>query len=170
MTSRTSATIAPAALVPPPRQGLGIPEEGGLGGFDVLHPVQIPVVEAPLPPDEPALPVEPVPYGWPPEPAFPPATEIVDVEEIMRFDALLARISMSPPAPPPPPWPPCKSPTQGFPGRQSPSAPSPPLPPSARMEPPLEDPMVTSVASMMMLPPEPAPAPDPPFPDPLRYR
>ena len=59
---------------------------------------------------------------------------------------------------------------QGFPGRQSPSAPSPPLPPSARMDPPLEEPMVTSLASMMMLPPEPAPAPDPPFPDPLKYR
>ena len=105
LTSRASATMLPAALVPAPMHGFGRLVVGG-GGFDELHPVHVPLLAVPLPPEEPALPEDPVPYGAPPEPPIPPLEEMVDVEEIMRFAALLARMSMAPPEPPPPPWPP----------------------------------------------------------------
>ena len=53
--------MLPAAFVPFPMHGFGMPDVGGVGGFEELQPVQMPFVVFPFPPDDPALPVEPVP-------------------------------------------------------------------------------------------------------------
>ena len=48
LTSRTSDTMFPAALVPPPMHGFGMPLDGG---FEVvLQPVHVPLVAFPFPP------------------------------------------------------------------------------------------------------------------------